>query len=92
LQAVHFITQGKVMKCTACNVSGTAMTMKFYKVPSGGVVSDSYLVIQDRAVGGKYTDECPEVVGQVLDAGDMIYCHPSAAAQLSVILDVAEAV
>ena len=83
-------TKARVVKCTTCNDTTTAMTYKFYKVPVGASVDDAYLIYQDRAIGSKDTDDNPAVVGQVLDSGDMIYCHPSAATQLSVMLDVIE--
>lgn len=85
-------TQTRVLKCTACNDTTTTITFKVYKVPSGGAVGDAYLILQDKALGSKDTYECPEVVGQVLDAGDFISCHPSVANQLSVMLDVVEIV
>lgn len=80
----------RILKCTVCNDTTTNMTFKIYKVPSGQSVGDEYLILQDHNLGSKETYTCPEVVGQILDAGDMIYCHPSAANQLSTILDGVE--
>jgi len=83
-------TQARIVKCTACNDTTSAITFKAYKVPSGQSVGDEYLILNDKALGSKETYECPEVTGQVLDAGDKIYFHPSVADQLSVMLDVME--
>jgi len=85
-------TQARVLKCTVCNDTTSAMTFKAYKVPSGESVGDEYLIYNDKAIGSKATFGCPDIVGQVLNAGDMIYIHPSSADQLSIMLDVMETV
>jgi len=82
--------QARCLKCTVCNDTTSAITFKAYKVPSGESVGDAYLIYNDKAIGSKETYGCPDIVGQVLDAGDMIYIHPSAADQLSVMFDVME--
>lgn len=82
--------EARVLKCTACNDTTTNVTFKVYKVPSGASVGDAYYIINDKTLISKDTYECPEVVGQVLDPGDKIYFHPSAADQVSFMLDVVE--
>lgn len=83
-------TTAKVLKCTVCNDAGGAMTYKAYKIPSGQAVGDEYLILNDDSVGASETKIVSEVEGQILDAGDAITFHPSAANQLSVMLDVVE--
>ena len=85
-------TQARVLKCTACNDTTTVPTFDIHKVPSGGSVGDTVLIINDKALGSKETYECPEVVGQVLDAGDLISGIASGAAQVTIMLDVVEIV
>ena len=80
----------RVMKCTACNDTTTAQTITFHKVESGGSVAVDRLLINAKALGNKETYECPEVVGQVLDAGAFISAIAGGAAQITVSLDVAE--
>lgn len=83
-------TIAKVLKCTVCNDAAGAMTFKAYKVPSGESVGDAYYIINDQSVAGAESQIISEVEGQILDAGDSIVFHPSAANQLSVMLDVVE--
>ena len=85
-------TVSRVLKCTTTNDTTSVITFKAYKVPSGQAAGDAYLILNDKALGSKETYECPEVVGQILDASDFIVFHPSAATQLSVLLDVVEIV
>jgi hypothetical protein len=82
----------RVVKCTATNDTTTATTITFHKVESGAAVGDDKLILNGRALASKETYECPEVVGQVLDAGDLISAIAGDAAQVTVILDVVEIV
>jgi len=85
-------TQARVLKCTVTNDTTTAVTISFNKVPSGDSVSVTNLILNLKAIGSRETYECPEVVGQVLDASDIISAIASVADQLSVALDVVEIV
>ena len=85
-------TVARVLKCTVTNDTTTAVTISFNKVPSGGSVAVTNLIMNLKPIGNKETYECPEVVGQVLDAGDLISAIASVADQLSVALDVGEIV
>ena len=90
LYTVPVGTSAKVLKCTVCNDTTVAMTFKAYKVPSGQVTGDEYLILNDESVGSKESKIVSEVEGQILDAGDSIVFHPSVANQLSTMLDVVE--
>ena len=85
-------TIARVLKCTVTNDTTTVATISFNKVPSGSSVAVTNLIMNTRAIGGNETYECPEVVGQVLDAADLLSAIASAADQLTVSLDVVEIV
>jgi hypothetical protein len=80
----------RVITCTATNDTTTTVTISFHKVESGGSVGDDRLILNAKVLGSRETYECPEVVGQVLDAGDYISAIASAASQVTVSLDIAE--
>jgi len=86
------LTAARVLKCTVTNDTTTVVTISFNKVPSGGAVAATNLILNLKSIGSRETYECPEVVGQILDAGDLISAIASVADQLSVSLDVAEIV
>ena len=83
-------TIARVVKCTATNDTTTAVTITFHKVPTGETLGDENLILNAKDLGSKETYECPEVVGQVLDAADLISAVASVADQVTVSLDVAE--
>jgi len=85
-------TAARVLKCTVTNDTTTATTISFNKVPSGGSVAVTNLIMNLRPIGGLETYECPEVVGQVLDAADLLSAIAGVADQLTVALDVVEIV
>lgn len=85
-------TQARVLKCTVTNDTTTAVTISFNKVPSGDAVGVANLILNLKAIGSRETYECPEVVGQVLDAGDVMSAIASVVDQLTVALDVVEIV
>jgi len=85
-------TIARVLKCTACNDIATAQTLSIHKIESGGAVGDDKLLLNSRTIGNKETYLCPEVVGQVLEAGDFISAIAGGAGQITVSLDVVEIV
>ena len=85
-------TTARVLKCTVTNDTTTVVTISFNKVPSGGSVAVTNLILNLKSIGSRDTYECPEVVGQVLDAGDIMSAIASVADQLTVALDVVEIV
>ena len=86
------LTAARVLKCTVTNDTTTAATICFNKIPNGGAVGVTNLILNLKSIGNCETYECPEVVGQVLDAGDIISAIASVANQLTVSLDVVEIV
>jgi len=85
-------TTARVLKCTVTNDTTTAQTISFNKVPSGDAAGVANLILNLKPIGNKETYECPEVAGQVLDAGDFISAIAGGADQLTVSLDVVEIV
>jgi len=85
-------TSARVLKCTVTNDTTTVATISFNKVPSGGAVGADNLIMNLKPIGNKETYECPEIVGQVLDASDLISAIASVVDQLTVNLDVVEIV
>jgi hypothetical protein len=85
-------TTARILKCTVTNDTATAVTISFNKVPFGDAVGVDNLIMNLKPIGNKETYECPEVVGQVLGAGDLLSAIASVAAQLTVSLDVVEIV
>jgi hypothetical protein len=48
--------------------------------------------MNEQTIGSKETYDCPEVVGQVLESGDLLSAIAEIASQLTVNVDVAEVV
>ncbi len=86
------LTVARVLKCTVTNDTTTVVTINFNKVPSGGAAAVTNLILNTKSIGSRETYECPEVVGQVLNAGQFISAFPSVLDQLTVSLDVVEIV
>lgn len=85
-------TVARVLKCTVTNDTTVVATISFNKIPSGGSVGADNLIMNLKSIGSQETYECPEVVGQILDAADVMSAIASIAAQLTVSLDVVEIV
>jgi len=83
-------TTARVLKCTVTNDTTTAQTISFHKVESGGAVGVDKLILNAKVIGNKETYGCPDVVGQVLEAGDFISGIAGGADQLTTVLDVVE--
>jgi len=92
LYTVPANTQARVLKCTVTNDTTTVATISFNKRPTGGAVAVTNLIMNLKPIGNKETYDCPEVVGQVLDATDVLSAIASVADQLTVSLDVVEIV
>ena len=82
-------TTAHVRAATLHNQSVTVVAAKIYIVPSAGAVGDAYkLVSKSLAAGQSYL--CPEIINQVLKAGDKVYISAeNANAMLSVMEQVA---
>ena len=82
----------RVLKCTATNDAAGAVTISFNKRPDGVAVDPANLIMNLKALGSRETYECPEVVGQIFEATDILSAIASVADQVTVNLDVVEIV
>lgn len=71
-------------KATAENYSGAARTVTFNIVPAAGAAASANLVVNAKSIADKATDLLPELVGQFLPAGAMIYGHCDSATSVGV--------
>jgi len=85
-------TIARVVKCTVTNDTTTPATISFNKRPAAVGADPANLIMNAKAIGNKETYECSEIVGQVLEATDLLSAVASVADQLTVNLDVVEIV
>lgn len=70
-------------KATVTNTDTVNRSFNVHLVTSGGSANNGNLVIDTKTVVPNETYLCPELVGQVLDAGDFISTTASAATALT---------
>ena len=61
-----------VDKFTATNVTASAATLSVNVVTSGGAASAANLILDGKSLAAHETYTCPELVGQILNAGDFV--------------------
>lgn len=71
-------------KFTVTNTSAANVTFSVNLVASGGTAGDANLVLKAKTVVPNETYTCPELVGQVLEAGGTISTIAGAAASLTI--------
>ena len=71
-------------KFTATNYDTAPHTLSVSLVPSGGSVDNSNLIVKTKTLQGDETYTFPEIVGQVLNAGDFISTIASAATSINI--------
>lgn len=71
-------------KFTVTNTSAANVSFSCNLVATGGTAGDSNLVLKNRVLAPNETYTCPELVGQVLQAGGFISTLAGAAASLTV--------
>jgi hypothetical protein len=85
-------TVARVIKCTVTNDTTSVVTISFNKRVAAAAAGPTNLLMNLRPIAGLETYECPEIVGQVLEATDILSAIASVADQLTVNLDVVEIV
>ena len=70
-------------KATVTNTSASNVTLSVNLVTSGGAAGASNLIIDSRTIMPDETYLCPELVGQVLEAGSFISTIAGAATSLT---------
>lgn len=61
-----------VDKCTVTNVTGSAAVITVRIVPSGGSAGANNAISYQKSVSAGATEVFPEIVGQIMKAGDFI--------------------
>ena len=85
-------TKAVIDKFTATNTSAAVASLSVNLVPSGGAAGADNLVLKARAISPGETYTCPEMVGQVLEAGATVSTLASAAAALTISVSGREVV
>ena len=70
-------------KHTVTNTTGSAITYSVNLVPNAGSAGPTNLIIDGRSILPGETYPCPEIVGQILNAGDFL-SHIASATGLTV--------
>lgn len=70
-------------KFTVTNTSAANVSFSVNLVASGGAAGDSNLVLKSRTLAPNETYTCPELVGQILQAGGFISTIAGAASSLT---------
>lgn len=70
-------------KATVTNTNTTNVTVSVNLIASGGSAGNSNLVVKTRSIVPGETYLCPELVGQVLEAGGFISTLASSATSLT---------
>ena len=65
-------TRIRILAMTATNDAAVAAWMTVHAMPAGGAVGDTNLLINQKGLGDKESYSCPEVVGHVLEPGDVL--------------------
>lgn len=65
-------TRTIIDKCTATNVTASPVTIAWNIVPNSLSAASSNTVVQTKTIAAGATDTTPEMVGQILSAGDAI--------------------
>lgn len=73
-----------ITKFTATNNSGSAAALSVNIVPNGGTATTSNRVLNTRVIASGECYICPELVGQVLEAGGFISTLAGAASAITI--------
>ena len=79
-------TRVRILAMTATNDAAVAAWMTVHSMPSGGAVGDTNLLINTKALGDKESYSCPEVVGHVLEAGDVLSAIVETADNITMVI------
>jgi len=76
-------TKAVIDKFTVTNTSAAVATISVNLVPSGGAAGNGNLILKARPIAPSEAYTCPEMIGQVLEAGSFISTLASAANALT---------
>lgn len=77
-------TRTIIDKFTATNTSAASATLSVNIVTSAGAAGDGNLIVKTKTLAAGETYTFPEIVGQVLNAGDFISTLASAATSITI--------
>lgn len=77
-------TKAVIDKFTATNTSAAVATLSVNLVPLGDVAGNGNLILKTRSIAPSETYTCPELVGQVIEAGAFISTLASAGASITI--------
>jgi hypothetical protein len=82
----QYTSTGKTIvdKFTATNTSGSAATISVFLPASGEAASASNCVLSAKSINAGDTYLCPEMVGQVLEAGGTIVTNAGTATAITI--------
>ena len=77
-------TTVRILAANVVNDTTTAKYISAHRVPSGGAAGDANLIVNQKVVGSSASIQLWELIGQVLEAGDLLSAIAEAADQLTV--------
>lgn len=80
-------TTSQVVACVAANTDSVNAVQFAIEINSGGGLAD---YIPNRTLGPQGTDLCPEIVGMVLETGDIVQGLASSASDVNLKLSIKE--
>ena len=84
-------TRTRITAASICNTeAATPYTVDVYKIPSGASAAVANKIINTRTIQALETYPCPELIGQVLEAGDKLDAVASTTLKLNFIVSGVE--
>jgi len=77
-------TRTKLLAASVVNDTTTPAYISFHRVPSGGAVGDANMIINQKIVGSRESVSLWELIGQILEPGDLLSAIAETADQLTV--------
>jgi len=74
----------RILAATAVNDTTTSKYISFHRVPSGGAVGDANIIVNQKVLGSRESVPLWELLGQVLEPGDILSAIAETADQITV--------
>jgi len=74
----------RILAATAVNDTTTSKYISFHRVPSGGAVGDANIIVNQKVLGSRESVSLWELLGQVLEPGDILSAIAETADQITV--------
>ena len=80
-------TKTRITAASICNTeAATPYTVNVYKIPVGDTAATANKIINTRTIQAQETYPCPELIGQILEAGDSLDADASTTLKLNFIV------